>query len=158
MRFNRFIPFCAAVLFLSAVACIVAKATETTLVDAQLRGLLEAREVLWRSWFSNDQKALEAVLPERTVAINAGQKEWENRDDVLASARKFAADGGRLIRLEFSRVEHQAFGDVVVLYSEYLFETETSGERTVTSGRATEVFVRENGRWVNPGWHMDSGS
>jgi len=23
-------------------------------------------------------------------------------------------------------------------------------------GRATEVFVRQNGMWVNPGWHLDS--
>jgi len=59
--------------------------------------------------------------------------------------------------MEFPRVEVQVFGDVAVVYSQYLFEVETAGARQVSSGRATEVFVRRAGRWVNPGWHMDSG-
>jgi len=35
-------------------------------------------------------------------------------------------------------------------------ETEENGKRSVNSGRATEIFVRRNGEWVNPGWHTDS--
>ena len=65
--------------------------------------------------------------------------------------------GGRLVRLEFPRVEIQSYGDVAVIYSQYIFETEAKGERKTSSGRATEVFLRKNGRWINPGWHMDSG-
>ncbi len=30
-------------------------------------------------------------------------------------------------------------------------------KRATSPGRATEVFVRKNGRWTNPGWHLDSG-
>jgi len=31
-----------------------------------------------------------------------------------------------------------------------------AGKRSVTSGRVTEIFVRRNGKWTNPGWHTDS--
>jgi hypothetical protein len=24
-----------------------------------------------------------------------------------------------------------------------------------SKGRLTEIFVRQNGRWVHPGWHLD---
>src|SRR4029079_12616374 len=43
-------------------------------------------------------------------------------------------------------------------YSNYAYELETGGQRINQAGRVTEVFVLRNGQWVNPGWHMDSGS
>jgi hypothetical protein len=30
------------------------------------------------------------------------------------------------------------------------------GKRSISSGRATEIFVRRDGRWTNPGWHTDA--
>jgi hypothetical protein len=35
-------------------------------------------------------------------------------------------------------------------------ETESGGKHEVSSGRATEIFVFRDGKWVNPGWHTDS--
>jgi ketosteroid isomerase-like protein len=61
-----------------------------------------------------------------------------------------------LVRLEFPRTEIQRFGDVAILYSKYVVETEMKGKRSVSSGRATEVFVLQNGKWTNPGWHTDA--
>jgi len=119
--------------------------------------ILTAREAVWRSWFANDQVQLRALLPEDTIAINNDQQAWQSRDEILSAAGAFAAAGSRLVRMEFPRVELQVFGDVAVVYSQWLFEVETAGARTLSSGRATEVFVRRGGRWVNPGWHMDSG-
>jgi hypothetical protein len=52
--------------------------------------------------------------------------------------------------------EIQRFGDVAVLYSQYVLETETNGKRSEESGRVTEIFVWRDGHWVNPGWHTDS--
>jgi ketosteroid isomerase-like protein len=49
------------------------------------------------------------------------------------------------------------FGDTAILYSQFLYQTEANGNRSTSSGRATEVFVRRNGKWVNVGWHLDSG-
>jgi uncharacterized protein YdeI (YjbR/CyaY-like superfamily) len=35
----------------------------------------------------------------------------------------------------------------------YILEL-SDGKRTTTRGMATEIFVRENGRWVNPFWYL----
>ena len=114
------------------------------------------REVVWRSWFTNDAKALRELVPPETIVISAGEKQWKHQAAVLQSAADFCAQGGKLIRLEFPRTEIQQFGGVAILYSAYTVETEMHGKRSVSSGRATEIFVLRNGRWTNPGWHTDA--
>jgi hypothetical protein len=56
-----------------------------------------------------------------------------------------------------SSVIHQVYGNTAVVYSNYAYELETSGQRINRAARVTEVFVQRKGQWVNPGWHMDSG-
>jgi hypothetical protein len=118
--------------------------------------LLKVREAVWRSWFANDTKVLEALVPPDTIVISSGEEKWKNQADILQSAAKFQAASGKLIRLEFPRTEIQRFGDVAVTYSQYLYETEVDGKREVTSGRVTEIFVLRAGKWTNPGWHTDT--
>jgi ketosteroid isomerase-like protein len=117
--------------------------------------LLKVREAVWRAWFSNDAKTLEQLVPADTLVINSGQEKWQKQADVLKDAADFQAAGGKLIRLEFPRTEIQSFGDVAVTYSDFSYEIEEGGKRSVTSGRATEIFVRRHGKWTNPGWHTD---
>ncbi len=117
--------------------------------------LLNTREAVWRAWFANDTKALEALVPPDTIVISAGEEKWKHQAEIFQSAADFHAKGGKLIRLEFPRTEIQHFGDVAITYSQYLYEIEMNGKRTVTSGRATETFVLRNGKWTNPGWHTD---
>lgn len=117
--------------------------------------LLRVREAVWRAWFANDAKTLEQLVPGDTLVINAGQEKWQNQADVFKDAADFQAAGGKLIRLEFPRTEIQWFGDVAVIYSDFSYEIEENGKRFVTSGRATETFVRRHGKWTNPGWHTD---
>ena len=119
--------------------------------------LLDAREAVWRAYFANDRAALEKLIPEETIAINAGDNTWENRKAILDGAERFAKSGGKLVRLEFPKTEIQVYGYTAVVYSNYLYELETAGKRYQQTGRATEVFVLRKGQWVNPGWHMDSG-
>jgi ketosteroid isomerase-like protein len=118
--------------------------------------LLKAREAVWRAWFANDTKTLEALVPPDTIVISAGEEKWKNQTDILQSAAKFHAAAGKLIRLEFPRTEIQRFGDVAITYSRYLYETEVDGKRSLTSGRVTEIFVSRKGKWTNPGWHTDT--
>lgn len=118
--------------------------------------LLKSREAVWRAWFANDAKMLEALVPPDTIVISSGEEKWKNQADILQSAAKFQAAGGKLIRLEFPRTEVQRFGDVAITYSQYLYETEVDGKRSLTSGRVTEIFVLRKGKWTNPGWHTDS--
>ena len=118
--------------------------------------ILKAREAVWRAWFANDTKTLQKLVPPDTIVISAGEDKWKNQAEVFQSAADFQKEGGKLIRLEFPRTEIQRFGDVVIIWSKYLVETETNGKRSLTSGRVTEVFVYRHGQWTNPGWHTDS--
>jgi hypothetical protein len=118
--------------------------------------LLAAREAVWRDFFSNNRSRLEQSIPSETIAINPGQKEWDGREQVLAGAKSFAESGGKLTRLEFPRTEIQVYGNVALLYTKYLYETESGGKSESHTGRATEMFVNRDGKWVNVGWHMDS--
>jgi Domain of unknown function (DUF4440) len=118
--------------------------------------LLKVREQVWRAWFANDTKTLEALVPPDTIVISSGEEKWKNQADILESAARFQAAGGKLVRLEFPRAEMQRYGDVAITYSQYVYETEVAGKRSLTSGRVTEIFVLRHGKWTNPGWHTDT--
>jgi len=90
------------------------------------------------------------------LTIEPGNGDWGGRQSALDSSARFAAGGGKLIRLEFPKTEIQSYGYVAIVYSDYLYEIEQGGQRSANSGRATEVFVNHNGAWVNASWHMDS--
>lgn len=119
--------------------------------------LLAAREAVWRAFFAGDRTTLEKLIPEETIAIEAGDNNWSNRQSILEGAERFAKSGGKLIKLEFPKTEIQLYGLTAVVYSNYVYEIESGGQRINQSGRVTEVFVLRQGEWVNPGWHMDSG-
>jgi ketosteroid isomerase-like protein len=115
--------------------------------------LLRARETVWRSWFAGDTKTLEELVPPGAIVMSGGEEKWKNQEDVLRTAAEFHAQGGKLFRLEFPRTEVQHFGDVAIIWSSYVVDTEVDGKRSSDSGRVTEIFVWQHGRWTNPGWH-----
>ena len=127
------------------------------LPDQMKKRLLEAREAVWRAFFAGDRAALEKLIPEETVAIEADDDNWSNRQTIFDSSAQFAKNGGRLVKLEFPKTEIQVYGFTAVVYSNYVYELEVGGQHLNRSGRVTEVFVLRNGQWVNPGWHMDGG-
>lgn len=128
-----------------------------SLGDQMKKRLLDAREAVWRAYFSNDRAALERLIPEETITIEAGDNTWSNRKTILDGAAQFAKGGGKLLRLEFPKTGIQMYGYTAVVYSNYSYELETGGQRYQQSGRVTEIFVLRKGQWVNPGWHMDTG-
>jgi ketosteroid isomerase-like protein len=142
---------------IAAVIAILAGSTKSFPANQDDRAqLLKVREAVWRSWFANDASNLRELVPPGTIVISAGEPQWKHQSEVLQSAVDFQAQGGRLVRLEFPRTEIQRFGDVAILYSQYIVETEMKGKRSVSAGRATEVFVLHDGQWTNPGWHTDT--
>jgi hypothetical protein len=60
------------------------------------------------------------------------------------------------VTLNFPHTEVQRFGDVAVTWSTFRLVTEVKGKQSTDTGRATEIFVLRDGRWVNPGWHTSS--
>jgi ketosteroid isomerase-like protein len=128
-----------------------------TLGADEKKELLAAREAVWRDFFANNAPHLMETVPPELIAIEYGEK-WSNREDVLAGAKSFVEQGGKLVRLDFPQTEFQMYGYTAILYSKFVCETEVAGKHTTRSGRATEMFVNRQGKWINVGWHIDSGS
>lgn len=147
LKWNRIIA--AALLLTLGSVCVFAQQQK----DDEL---LRVRETVWRAWFAGDTKTVTQLVPQDTIVISASESEWKTQADVLKEADEFHASGGKLTRLEFPRTKIQHFGDVAVIWSKYVLETEVKGQRKLSSGRVTEIFVRRDGHWVNPGWHTDS--
>lgn len=126
-------------------------------ITPEMRALILAkREAVWKAWFANDRASLEKLVPEEAIAINDGESGWSDRAAIFESSKKFAESGAKLVRLEFPKTEIQAYGNTVIIYTTYLYETESNGKRSISSGRGTEMFVRRGDELVNVGWHLDS--
>lgn len=118
--------------------------------------LLTAREAVWRAYFTNDQRQLDTLVPADAIVLEGPlDAPFVRKTDILQAAQQGAQRGHKLVRLEFPQTEIQVYGSTAIIYTTYLYELETpQGQRVTTTGRATEIFVRRNGAWVNPGWHL----
>jgi hypothetical protein len=118
--------------------------------DGVRQQILAAREQVWRAWFANDAAKLSEFIPEEAIALGAGG--WQDRSAILAGAKQFADSGAKLTKLDFPRTEIQMYGNTIILFTSYQFETEKDGSRSVSSGNAIETFVRRDNKLVNTGW------
>lgn len=118
--------------------------------------LLAFREAAWRAWFGGDEAALLSMLPEDFLAIGWGGSEIRDRAQTIASSRAFKAAGGRLVGLSFPETRAQTFGATIVFYGSFEATIVVDDVDEQVRGRLTEVFVKRDGRWVHPGWHLDS--
>ena len=121
------------------------------------KGLLDAREAVWRNWFANNAGPLAEAIPAEAIAIEPDSESFKKRDEILAGAKGFAGSGAKLARLEFPETEIQCYGRTAIVYSKFVLVIEHDGKQDTQSGRVTETFVFRGDKWVNPGWHMDSG-
>jgi len=117
--------------------------------------LLQVRERVWRAWFAGDIKTLERLVPPDTIVMSGGEEQWKHQAEVLQTSAEFHAKGGKLLQLEFPRTEIQHYGDVAIVWSSYTLELDVGGKKSGGSSRVTEIFVKKNGKWTNPGWHTD---
>lgn len=117
--------------------------------------VLAVREAAWRAWFGGDEAALRAMLPEEFLAIGASGKDISNLEKTIASSRAFKESGGRLVSLSFPETHAQRFGDTVILYGSYDAKIVSGNEEREMRGRLTEVFIKRDGKWLHPGWHLD---
>lgn len=120
--------------------------------------LLEAREAVWRAWYSGDAERLKTLIPDELITLGPGPDGWGTRDSILASSERFAKSGGKLTRLVFPRTEFQGYGNTVVLYTSYELDVEQGGKTRTEKGLATEVFVNRGGQWLNTGWQLAPAS
>lgn len=129
----------------------------THIDPAVYQEVVAIRDTAWRAYFANDTAIMHRLFPENFVSVGWGGGPWEGKRGTLLGAAQLAADGGRLLQLEFPHTEIQLFGDIAVVYSLYEVTFEVNGAEVHQSGRATEVFRRRTGYWDHPSWHLDSG-
>jgi ketosteroid isomerase-like protein len=125
--------------------------------NAEREELLRVRQLVWNSYFNNDQVQLKKLIGEEFMTINPGEEHWQNRAEFTAGAQAFAEHHGKLVSLSFPKTEIQDFGDVAVLYSLVRITMESDGKQERLSCRSTEVFQKRQGQWVNTGAHVESG-
>jgi hypothetical protein len=117
--------------------------------------VLALRESAWRAWFAGDEAALRSMLPEEFLGIGWDGQEISDRSQAIASSRDFKKAGGRLVSLSFPETRAQRFGDTVVFYGSYEVTFAIGTKEQTVRGKLTEAFVKSDGRWVHPGWHLD---
>ncbi len=157
---RRSIALVTSFLIIPAISAAEGPSTASEAVTDEVRmELFEARDRAWRSFFTDDPvAAIEKILAPEVIAIQESSERWENRERLVALARAMKAQNVRLLRLEFPRTEIQLFGDTTILYYTYVFATGNEKQSGTLAGRGTEVFVRRGGRWIDVGWHLDSGA
>ena len=142
-------------------APLVLLALATARADAQSRDGLStaarhaidvARAAVWRAWFAGDTASLSALVGPALAARDGGG--WQDRTAVLKDARDFARGGGRLVELHFDSTTYTQRGPTVVVQGRYSFVIEDQGKRSTQTGDATELFVQDRGRWINPFWYL----
>ena len=118
--------------------------------------VLALREAAWRAWFAGDEAKLRSMLPAEFLGISSGGTEISGLEKTIASSRAFKEAGGKLVALSFPETRAQQFGDTVVLYGRYEATIASGGAEKQMRGQLTEIFVKRDGRWVHPGWHLDA--
>lgn len=122
--------------------------------DDERKALLAAREGVWRAWFAGDTAGLTKLVPPELITIDPGSDVFGTRASNLEGSRGFAASGGKLARLVFPRTEVQAYGSTAVIYTTYEMDLVVAGRTSTERGTATEMFVNQDGRWLNTGWQL----
>jgi hypothetical protein len=139
----------------SPLAAQAAPRVAATLPPAEHSALEALRKDVWVHWFGGDTAALRRILGPELIAISSDSPSFQSLDQTLIGSAGFKAGGGRLISVVFDGTTVHRVGDVVVMFSHYAVALESGGKRSTQKGRATEVFVRTNGRWVHTSWHLD---
>ncbi|MDP9191522.1 MAG: nuclear transport factor 2 family protein [Acidobacteriota bacterium] len=148
MRYPRIFV---SVFVLLAMLCVPLHGTEP--IDPDVIAL---REAAWRAWFAGDEAALRAMLPEDFLGIGWDGTEISNRAATIESSRGFKESGGRLVSLSFPETRAQYLGDTVVFYGSYEVTFAVGTKEEKVRGQLTEVFVKRDGKWLHPGWHLDA--
>ncbi len=140
---------------LALLPCMASTQSVPKAVEQQL---LAARDTIWHAWFSHDTTVLNRMLPRASAAgeTNAsGAIAWSDRAAIVGGAKAFATGGRRLERVDFSGTRISLDKSVAVVTSNYTAITRSATRTDTSRGHATEVFVRDGARWVNPFWRLE---
>lgn len=139
----------------SPLAAQAAVRVAASMPAAELAALESLRKDIWVQWFTGDTSGLHKVLAPELVAVSPDSPEYQTLQNSLDGSARYKASGAKFISVDFAQNKAHRFGDVVVLFTHYTVVTEKAGKRSTQKGRATEIFVRQDGKWVHTSWHID---
>ena len=118
--------------------------------------LIAARDTVWRAWFANDTVLLRRFIPQAASAAEGTEAlRWSDRRAIFDGARRMAASGAKLEKLDFFGTQIDASGNSAIVRSRFRYVLRHGTSADTSSGVASEVFVREKGRWLNPFWQLE---
>lgn len=139
---------------------IVAFAVAAAALPAQTPGidrqLVAARDTVWRAWFHHDTALLRRFIPPAAATLEGREPRWNSRREIMDGSRSFAESKQRFVDVLFQNTHISREGESALVQSNYAVITEANGKRDTTRGRATELFVKQAGTWVNPYWHLEA--
>jgi len=130
-------------------------------IDKDVRALEATHGTEWRGLMPGSPEPIrgrDGYMPPELITVGFGPGGFGTRELVVAGARDFAASGAKLTRLLFPRTEFQAYGSTVILYTSYETDVTKDGRTRTERGLATEVFVQQDGRWLNTAWQLSPTS
>ena len=141
-------PFRVLVALLLAACGARGESPSTLPSPSERTELVAARDAVWKAWFAGDSARLVELLPERMVGMG------QDRAAIIADAVAFRQAGGRLDSIAFADDEIVVRDGMAVVYARYRVHTTMREQRDSMVGTAIELFVRQDGRWINPSWHL----
>jgi hypothetical protein len=126
-------------------------AAQTTSVERQI---LAARDTVWRAWFANDTTVLRRFIPPAAATLD--DTRWSSRRDIVDGAQRFAESNVRLLDVKFEGTRIEQIGNSALVRASYRVVLTSGTKRDTMRGRATELFVRHGGTWINPYWQLES--
>jgi hypothetical protein len=120
--------------------------------------LIAARDTVWRAYFHHDTALLHRFIPPAAAALEGpAPGRWNTRQDIMDGSSRFAQSPLRLVDVRFSGTEITVAGHTAIVRSNYAVIVDAGGRVDTMAGRATELFVRHGGTWVNPYWQLEPG-
>jgi ketosteroid isomerase-like protein len=108
--------------------------------------IAQAQRAVWEAANRRDQRALEELVDEDFVLVEADTLERKGKKDFIREVTERSEEED-LLSFELTNVKVQVAGDMGVAYSQFHCEDEVEGERLSMSGNAVDVFVRRGGGW-----------
>lgn len=121
--------------------------------------IIAARDTVWRAFFHYDTAALRRYIPPAAATLEgSGAGRWNSRADIMNGSRGFVQSKSRLVDVKFSNTRISLTGHTAVVRSNYAVIVDAGRRIDTTSGRATELFVRQGATWLNPYWQLEPGT
>ncbi len=78
------------VTFILIIPSLSSAQAQTTPTSAERKELLEVRQLVWESYFRNNQANLKELIGEDFITINPGEQHWQNHNEFVAGDDAFA--------------------------------------------------------------------